>query len=101
MPTLEDATRCPKCSMPGDKRSSQSARRGSTVFVYACLNERCSWFDTTWLVQVNADGSIPERTAGPKEYEPLTEFEKAAARRYLEDMQALDSPGAEIQLPGS
>jgi len=100
MPTLEEAVRCPKCSMPGRLTSSQAVTsgrgRGGQVHVYTCATERCQWFGTGWTVQVMADGSIPERVQGPKEYPAMTPNEKAAAQRYLEDIDGKDLRDTEL-----
>jgi hypothetical protein len=64
MSNYEDASRCPKCRTPGklvNKRSVPSAGLppGTQVHVFLCPNERCRWFDTKWLVQVDRDGTVP------------------------------------------
>lgn len=85
MTTVEEAGRCPKCTFPGEHRNSRPGKHGSTVRSYYCANNRCSWYDTAWIVQVNADGSIPERATGSKDFPTLTPHEEAMARRVIED----------------
>jgi len=60
--SYEEAKRCPKCQNPGREVSSRRRRDGSELKTIACGNARCSWFDTTYVVQINADGTIPEPT---------------------------------------
>ena len=68
-PTYEVAKRCPKCDLPGQLMSiSPTQRRGVVVHNIYCRNAACKWFDTNWVVQVNADGSVPP---------PITQQEKA------------------------
>lgn len=69
--TLEMARRCHVCHQPCEevKKFYERKRSGMvTVYVYMCKNERCRSFEGTKLVQVNPDGTIPTRKAGPKEY---------------------------------
>lgn len=57
--TFDEARRCPKCKELGKDTGSQKASGGSTVHKILCMNDRCKWFGTTYVVQVNADGTIP------------------------------------------
>jgi hypothetical protein len=83
----DEARRCPKCKEPGrDARRSRGPKR-STVHLVVCENKRCSWYDTTWVVQVMADGSIPIRKPGLPEYPSLSGSQEAMARRVLEDLE--------------
>lgn len=63
-PSYEDASRCPRCDIPGDHTSSTPAKnsRGKPVSIHMfyCRNENCRWFNTSWIVQVNPDGTIPD-----------------------------------------
>lgn len=88
MATLEEATRCPKCDEPGAKTETRPADRGGKIYTYECRNERCRWFgDGGWIVQVNPDGTIPERKKGPKEFSPLTNWQESSARAALEQLE--------------
>lgn len=82
--TFEEARRCPRCKNFGDEWSRHPGDRNSTVYVFVCVTEGCKWHDTTWIVQVNADGSIPTRNREreDKEFKPLSETEKQHARDY-------------------
>jgi hypothetical protein len=66
--TLELAKRCPDCKEPGDFQQELPGPRRSKVKVYVCRNDRCKTKGETWIVQINADGTIPVRKQGPKEY---------------------------------
>lgn len=66
--TYEEATRCPKCGQPGNVRRKTAPPKGAGLkpgtmihHVY-CEHELCPWYDTTWMVQVNPDGSVPPPT---------------------------------------
>ena len=83
--TFTEAKRCPKCEVPGeDRRQSkapQGATRGAMLHYIFCMNERCEWFDTCWIVQVNPDGSVPPKanhTGQPKVYEGFEGHDKQA-----------------------
>lgn len=90
MPSMDEASRCPRCGEPGRLSGVRPGPRRSSTRTYVCENERCRWFQTGWVISVASDGSIPERKKGDKEYPMLTEFEKANARAILED--ALERP---------
>lgn len=59
--TWEEASRCPRCDQAGEAGVAQQSRKpGVKVIPVFCRNEHCRWFDTSWLVQINPDGSIPD-----------------------------------------
>jgi hypothetical protein len=75
--TYDEARRCPRCGIPGDVVSknvvrSQELRPGTTAHVIFCRNRDCTWLDTSWVVQVNPDGTIPPPNYGrdrqPKQF---------------------------------
>jgi len=54
------------------------------------MNERCSWYDTDWIVQLDPDGTVPVRdTAQPKSFPPFTGMttEKAREQAALDDLR--------------
>ena len=71
--TFEVAKRCPICTEPGrDTGRTQRGPHGSTIRIIECANSRCRWFNTTYLIQTNADGTIPEPTTNrDKSFRPL------------------------------
>lgn len=87
MASLEDAKHCPKCDQPGTVVYQQVRPKGGKAFTYHCVNALCKWFQTGWVVQVNADGSIPDRTAGPKQFEQLDSGATAYAEAVLQKTQ--------------
>lgn len=103
MTTYEEARRCPKCEEPGEesgRRSLHSASlRGAELHIFACKNSRCQWFDTTWTVQRNPDGTIPEPTARrEKQFLPVQESRAQRAVEALERQYELEQqPGAEVR----
>lgn len=62
---FETARKCPRCDIHGEIISSRPGKTqdGSpcTIHVLRCQNERCSWFDTDWIVQQLSDGTVPVR----------------------------------------
>jgi hypothetical protein len=93
--SLEEASRCPKCKEQGAVSALVGGRRGSRVYTYTCQNDKCIWYNTGWVVQVNSDGTIPERpTAGPKQYPKPSQFSDAMAKRQIEDLAKAGDQGA-------
>ena len=104
--TFEDAKHCPKCDMPGEDVSSQPGRdsknRQVLLHMIFCRNDACPWFNTSWVVQVNSDGSIPQPYSqiGEKKYplvspETATRIEESIQRQLAAETQ----PGAEVRNP--
>lgn len=63
--TFEEARRCPRCEQPGTEIGQKTGRvrgatRGAVFHEIACMNERCRWHNTTWVVQTNPDGTVPQ-----------------------------------------
>jgi hypothetical protein len=86
--TYEAACRCPMCREPGKFVASAHPKgtglRGVKVETYECINARCpngpqeatqsqpALRGERWLIQVNADGTVPPRDTGrtqPKHYD--------------------------------
>lgn len=72
----ETASRCPICGEPGRevKVIQIPYRLGARGHILMCDNiERCRWGEEKlrWIVQVNANGTIPVRQAGEKQYPKL------------------------------
>jgi len=81
--TFEEARRCPRCELPGKEVGTVKGPRGSSIRTIMCENNRCSWNATTWVVQVNADGSIPPPvTSRPKNFPTLPERSDEAVNSY-------------------
>jgi hypothetical protein len=60
--TYEEARRCPRCNNPGAVAGTRRGPHGSTLNSFVCKTPRCRWFETQYVVQINADGTIPEPT---------------------------------------
>ena len=88
--TFEEACRCPKCQAPSKPVNKWPGSKGSTVHILECPTESCRWYKTRWVVQVNADGSVPVRKAGPKEFEPYKPYVEQFARDALRQARAED-----------
>lgn len=90
--TWEIASRCPKCNEQGiDTGRTKQLRDRSQVRTLRCDNERCSWYDTTWIVQVNEDNTVPIRQAHEKEFpnvSPLDYKRAQEAIRRINDSEA-------------
>lgn len=56
--TFDEARRCPRCEELGLLGKFKPMRDGSKLHTVTCKNERCRWFDTSWVVQVMSDGSV-------------------------------------------
>lgn len=74
--TLEEASRCPKCTNPGEytgERTLESVRGGAKAKEFTCRNERCKWYNQVCsVVQVNPNGTIPPATLRrPKQFAKL------------------------------
>jgi hypothetical protein len=104
MPTLEKASRCPKCDKPGTEVSNipafkEGQNRGK-VLTYQCVTPLCTWFQTGWAVHILPDNTIPERKLGPKEYPELTSYAESVARSQIEEL-SLSDPNAAKYLKDS
>lgn len=106
--TYEEATQCPKCGLPGNVRIKKPAGRnlppGTQLHTVYCENERCSWYNTCWFVQLNPDGSIPppsDHRGEPKLYQGFEghDMEANQIRAALEAAarQETEEGGAEIR----
>jgi hypothetical protein len=110
--SFEEARRCPKCKLPGEDRSTQPARgaglqRGTTVHMVYCVNDRCTWYNTCWVVQVNPDGSVPPPQDHRGQAKVYSGFggtnDDIVARQIMEALtlqtQAEVKPGGELRNP--
>jgi hypothetical protein len=104
--TYEEATRCPRCALPGDVTGkAPAAKRGYQVHTVYCRNKDCSWFDSMWIVQVNPDGSVPQpNTAKPREADKLYPSLQAPPEEEQRILAALErqvsvevKPGGEVR----
>jgi len=104
--TFEEAKLCPKCELPGEDVSTSPAKdsRGAPVVLHMiwCRNDTCKWYNTSWVVQVNSDGTIPQAYSqiGDKKYPTISQ--ESATRieeNYLRQLQAEVEPGAEVRNP--
>lgn len=97
--TYEEAKRCPKCKEPGiDVGGNLRGPHGSTMHTIQCRNVRCSWYNTNYTVQVNADGSIPEPTLDrPKSFPELPKRSDEDISRMLDNMYNSTLKGGETR----
>jgi hypothetical protein len=62
LPSYEEAKHCPKCGQQGKlgkTHTKLSGRPGAKLEEWFCQNERCRWYNTPWVIQLNPDGTIP------------------------------------------
>jgi hypothetical protein len=104
--TFEEAKLCPKCRRPGDDRKTTMERnsRGRLVEVHLiyCTTKLCRWYNTSWVVQVNEDGSIPEAYTqlGDKKYPKISqEMGSKIEENILRQLEAETKPGGEVRNP--
>lgn len=85
-PTFEEAKRCPKCDKPGEEVRvivHKDLPRGAKLHEIFCRTELCRWYNTPWMVQTNADGSVPpptDHTGRDKKYVGFEGHDEMAAR---------------------
>jgi hypothetical protein len=105
MPTLEEAQRCPKCDKPGEIDGTGTQIPGSRnkrLYIF-CRNELCRWYDTSWVVDVKPDGSVPE----PQIHRNPTFYQDPSADRLAREIEerlaaerdASLKPGGEVRNP--
>lgn len=72
MATFAEASKCPKCGFTGEAGPKTPTRKpGVFAVVCTCYNNGCRWFQSGWVVQINADGSVPDaRERQPEDREP-------------------------------
>jgi hypothetical protein len=115
--TFEEASKCPRCGQPGEKGAEipappgRGVPAGAKLLTIWCRNgnkafsEDCRWFNTSWLVQVNPDGSVPppsDHKGEPKEYvgDFGSDEEAQRIRNQLEEERLRQqNPGNELRSP--
>jgi hypothetical protein len=86
--TFEEAKRCPKCSEPGEEVSENKAPSGDGVLkFFRCGNVRCIDVGERWVVQIRANGTVPQPTddRGPKTFPNMSQDRLSHGMRVLED----------------
>jgi hypothetical protein len=86
--TFETAARCPECEAPGKVVLVTPIPQGK-VHTFECAAERCPRTGERWIVQTNPDGSIPQRTQGPKTF-PKLNHNSPQAQRARDELRILD-----------
>lgn len=103
MTTFEEAKRCPKCERPGKDEGAKPGRRaGVKVHTIRCETQLCRWYNTTWLVQVNEDGSIPEAYSqvGHKQFPKVSDESITRINEALDRQIAAEKSGqGEVRNP--
>ena len=102
--TWEEARQCPKCEMTGEQQGNPKhlnpqagGTRGARLVTLMCKNSRCRWFNSTWEVQINPDGTIPDPKAPrEKRFRPVDAALAAQTRARLENLQDMTTKGGEV-----
>lgn len=99
--TMEEVSRCPACQQPGERtmgRHLSGTDRRSYSLVFWCRNSRCRWLNTSWIVQVRADGTFPpalkRRT---KQFPALGSINTERLMQSLQDLYDLSLQGGEVR----
>jgi len=92
----EDARRCPKSGDPGEVTKTEHQRGGGRVVTLTCRNERCKWYNTSWLVEFRADGSIPDPDTSRSRMRALPPMPPGYLDQLERDAQMLTTLGVEI-----
>ena len=103
--TFEEAKVCPKCEMPGEDvstskvRSSQSGKMVEIHMIY-CRQKGCVWYNTSWIVQVNEDNTIPEPYGqlGRKKYPKLSAESETKVREAMETQLRMEQEPGGVEL---
>lgn len=85
--TFDEARRCPRCEELGLLGKSSRRRDGSRIHTITCMNTRCKWYSTSWVVQVMVDGSVAKPQKHDKFFPTIpdrTEEVRAAVDRQIQ-----------------
>ena len=109
--TIDEASRCPRCKIPGEQVSDTPVKGstlapGTRVLLLYCRNDACRWYNTAWPVQVRPDGTVPivEHNKNDKTYPGMMSDAESAriANAVSRQYQAETQPGgAEVINPNS
>jgi hypothetical protein len=110
--SFEEAKQCPKCGNIGEDWKQERKtllgppRKNVVVHYIKCVTQLCPWFETSYVVQVNEDGSIPEAYSalrGEKQFPKASPEMETRIREATEaQLRAETRPGGgEINNPRS
>jgi hypothetical protein len=89
--TFADRQKCPKCQIPGESILATVHRDRAKTYSITCHNDRCSWFQINWLVDVNPDGSLPVVRPHKKAYPKMPDLtDRVQAAADAEIMRSLE-----------
>jgi len=106
--TWVEASKCPRCGLTGDHVKAETRQlsagrgvtRGAVLHKLYCRNSRCRWYNTSWEVQVNPDGTIPDPDA-PRRGKQFPKPDAALLAQMQSNFQAIHdaslTPGGEIR----
>jgi hypothetical protein len=104
--TFEEASRCPKCNLPGEEAApipAPNAKRGAKLVFVWCRTSGCPWEGTNWVVQINPDGSVPKpyEQLGEKRYPKLSPESETKVREAIESQvrHEIQPGGGEVRNP--
>lgn len=93
--TFDEARRCPRCEELGSDIGGRSGPHGSTIHTIKCVNDRCQWFATTYIVQVMSDGSVAKPTLDRDKSFPKIPDRTEAVQAQLERLYQQSLSGGE------
>ncbi|SRR5258706_13166138 len=96
--TFDEARRCPKCETPGVPMGESPGPHRSKIHTFRCMNPRCKWYDTTYIIQVNQDGTIPDPSLTKiKNFPKLPPRSDAAMEAYYQSLLNQTLAGGETR----
>lgn len=111
--TWDEAKVCPKCGLTGevmlrekrpvpirDEKGNRipGVTPGAVLHSIYCRNKRCRWYNTSWQVQVNPDGTIPaDDRPRDKQFPKVDQARAEAVRQNLQALQEATLHGGEIR----
>lgn len=102
MASWDEAKRCPRCNKPGAEAGQKSDGGGGKLKFLECQNDQCVWFEEKWVVQVRADGTIPDpsESAGQRAFPPQDNAVFGSDDQFEQVREALRASQNQMQKPG-
>lgn len=83
--SFEEAKACPKCGLTGTEGKATKRPGGGKNVPITCMNERCRWYDTSWVITIRPDGTIPDATTDRVKQFPA--LPTAGVEQYLQNVK--------------
>lgn len=95
--TYDEALRCPRCSQKGQDISKTNGPHGSKIHSIMCMNTRCRWYNTSYVVQVHADGTVQPPTLSRDRHFPKLPDRNNVEAQMQELYDQTTRPGTEVR----